>query len=132
MYKLFNIILFYYYFFSLDLCRHLKFTTPVDGYALEGHVIKNISLSVGVRGSCRGRCTIDCKCLSINMGPPIKEHVLCQLSDSDHMLHPEDLKPREGFTYRGTEVRNHYSVDRGLLLSIVEILLFIPFLYYFC
>ena len=91
-------------FLFLDLCRHLKFTTPVDGYVLEGHVIKNVSLSVGMRGSCKGRCTIESKCLSFNIGPPIKDNVLCQLSDSDHTLHPEDLKPREGFTYRGTEV----------------------------
>ena len=26
------------------LCRSLKFSTPLNGYALEGHVIKNISL----------------------------------------------------------------------------------------
>ena len=31
--------------------------------------------------------------------------MLCQLSDSDHVRHPEDLKPRDGFTYTGTEVR---------------------------
>ncbi|XP_078351671.1 uncharacterized protein LOC144636356 isoform X2 [Oculina patagonica] len=86
-----------------DLCRHLKFIDPVDGHALEGHVIKNISLSVGMRSSCRGRCTIESKCVSINIGPAINDQVMCQLSDSDHTRHPEDLKPREGFTYRGTE-----------------------------
>lgn len=78
----------------------------MNGYALEGHVIKNISLSVGMRGSCKGRCTISRNCVSINIGPPINDHVLCQLSDSDHGRHQGDLKPREGFTYIGTEVRN--------------------------
>lgn len=45
-------------------------------------------------------------CVSINIGPPINDQVMCQLSDSDNTRHPEDLKPQEGFMYRGTEVRN--------------------------
>ena len=91
--------------FFADLCRHLKFTTAVDGYALHGHVIKNISLNLGTRASCKGQCTIENNCVSINIGPPINNKVLCQLSDSDHIRHPDDLKPRDGFMYRGTEVR---------------------------
>lgn len=92
---------------TADLCRHLKFSTAVDGYALHGHVIKNISLSLGMRASCRGRCTIESECVSINIGPAIKNRVLCQLSDSDHIRHPGDLKPLEGFMYRGTEVNRN-------------------------
>ena len=88
------------------LCRQLKFATPVDGFALEGHVIRNISLSVGMRDTCKDRCTMEDACVSINIGPPIDDKVLCQLSDSDHMQHPGDLKSKEGFIYRGTEVRN--------------------------
>lgn len=104
------------FLFYLGFCRRLKFTTPVDGFALEGHVIKNISLSIGMRSSCRGRCTIESKCISINIGPPIKDQVICQLSDSDHTLHPEDLKPQEGFTYSGTEVRNSNSAGGSKML----------------
>ncbi|KAL9953934.1 hypothetical protein ACROYT_G041410 [Oculina patagonica] len=88
-----------------DSCRSLNFNSPVQGHALEGHVIKNISLSVGMRSSCRGRCTMESNCVSFNIGSPINDQVMCQLSDSDHTRHPEDLKPREGITYRGTEVR---------------------------
>ncbi len=88
-----------------DSCRSLNFNSPVQGHALEGHVIKNISLSVGMRSSCRGRCTLESNCVSFNIGSPINDQVMCQLSDSDHTRHPEDLKPRVGITYRGTEVR---------------------------
>ncbi len=63
-----------------------------------------------MRSSCRGRCTMESNCVSFNIGPPINDQVMCQLSDSDHTRHPEDLKPREGFTYRGTEVRNCNSM----------------------
>ncbi|XP_020623472.1 EGF-like repeat and discoidin I-like domain-containing protein 3 [Orbicella faveolata] len=86
-----------------DSCRSLKFASPVDGFALEGHVIKNISLHTGMRSSCIGRCSIESKCTSFNIGPQIDNHVMCQLSNSDHMRHPGDLKPKEGFTYRATE-----------------------------
>jgi len=85
------------------LCRRLKFVAPVDGFVLEGHVIKNVSLSVGMRETCKERCVMEHTCMSINIGPPINDKVLCQLSDSDHMGHPGDLKPKDGFTYRGTE-----------------------------
>ena len=86
------------------LCRSLKFTTPIDGYALQGHVIKNIPLLVAMRDTCRDRCTMEGSCVSFNIGPPINDKVLCQLSDSDHTLHPGDLKRKGGFTYKGTQV----------------------------
>ena len=87
------------------LCRSLKFVTPVDGHALEGHVITNISLRARMRDTCADQCLMEDSCVSINIGPPIDDKVLCQLSGSDNLRHPGDLKPREGFTYRGTEVR---------------------------
>ncbi|XP_078374812.1 uncharacterized protein LOC144658279 [Oculina patagonica] len=84
-----------------DLCRHLKYGTPVQGFALEGHVVKN--LSIGIYASCKHLCLFENHCVSFNLGPPIKDRMVCELSDSDSTKHPEDLKPREGFVYRGTE-----------------------------
>ena len=86
------------------VCRSLKFATPSVGYALEGHVIKNISLSVGMGHTCKERCAMERTCVSFNIGPPINNKVLCQLSDSDRSLHPGHLKGRKSFTYRDTEV----------------------------
>ncbi|PFX13694.1 Protein HEG-like 1 [Stylophora pistillata] len=44
------------------------------------------------------------RCKSINMGTSgEKDKVLCELSESDHLQHPNDLKPMAGFMYRGTE-----------------------------
>ena len=62
------------------------------------------------------------RCKSINMGPEDKDKVLCQISDSDHVQHPNDLKPTEGFTYRGMEVSTKNSV---LSLQILFTLLWI-------
>ena len=78
-------------------------------------MIKNISLNLEKRASCKQRCTIQSNCVSINIGPSVNDKFLCQLSDSDHIRHPDDLKPREGFLYRGTEVRNLVSVGELFL-----------------
>ena len=83
-----------------------------DGYALVNHILKNISLPVGMHtySNCKNRCMMEDRCKSINMGPEDKDKVLCQISDSDHVQHPSDLKPTDGFTYRGMEVRTRNSV----------------------
>ena len=48
-------------------------------------------------------------CVSFNIGLPTmaNDTVICQLSDSDHTLHPSDLKLQAGFTYRGAEVKTY-------------------------
>ena len=43
--------------------------------------------------------------MSYNIGPSHEDgSYVCELSDSDHKMHPEALAPRNGFTYRATEV----------------------------
>ena len=65
-----------------------------------------LNLSIGMYTSCEHRCVMERECVSVNIGPPINDKKVCELSNSDHMQHPEDLKPRHGWTYTGTEVRN--------------------------
>ena len=43
--------------------------------------------------------------MSINFGPKDDGANQCELSDSDHNLHPEDVIRRVGFIYGPTEVR---------------------------
>ena len=90
-------------------CRNLRFVKPTDGFALHGHVIENISLHMpfdDVRFECRSQCGMESTCVSINIGLTAKDGVsLCQLSNSDDIRHPEDLKPQEGFLYWATRVR---------------------------
>ncbi|XP_078352232.1 uncharacterized protein LOC144636904 [Oculina patagonica] len=87
------------------LCRRLKFSTKIDGYALQGHVIRNLSLFPvpSIRTACTSRCILDPVCVSVNIGPPTEDRFICEFSDSDHIRHPKDLKRREGFVYIGTE-----------------------------
>ena len=94
--------------FSPGLCRSLKFTSPIEGYYFNGHVIKN--LSIGMYASCKNLCTMESNCVSFNTGPPINGKMVCELSDSDHSQQPVDLKPKEGFTYRATQVRRYSKI----------------------
>lgn len=82
-----------------------KVYLTIHNKALVGHLIKNLTLTLGLRSSCRGQCTLEDNCVSYNIGPPIKDQVSCQLSDSDHVQHPDDLVTREGFMYQSSEVR---------------------------
>ena len=119
-----------FYFVFPDHCRRLSFGSPFHNKALVNHVIKNITLGLGMRSSCRGRCTLNDKCVSYNIGPPIKDQVLCQLSDSDHIQHPEDLVTREEFVYQNSEVR-YFDCIRfyvNLWLSLCYFLFIYPFM----
>ena len=105
---------FYQYIFMLHLfcylslfvggCRRVKFVSPVNGHYLKGHVFMN--LTIEIYASCEHRYVMESECVSVNIGPPVNDKVVCELSNSDHLRHPEDLKPRHGWTYTGTEVRH--------------------------
>ena len=56
------------------------------------------------KDACRVAYYLDNDCLSYNFGRHPSGLSLCQLSDSDHMQHPGDLKKSSGFVYRGTKV----------------------------
>ena len=69
-------------------------------------MIKNLSLFLvpSLHSACKNRCIMDPVCVSVNIGPPMKDKFVCELSDSDHIRHPKDVKRREGFMYIGPEV----------------------------
>ena len=46
--------------------------------------------------------------MSINFGLGANGKYLCELSSSDHELHPQDLKHRSGFIYGPTLVRYNF------------------------
>ncbi|XP_068762529.1 uncharacterized protein [Montipora capricornis] len=83
-------------------CRKLIFQPPMDGRYLDGHV--NKSYVIGSTSDCDLKCYLDADCVSTNIRNLADSgKYLCELSDSDHQLHPGDLKIREGSTYRATK-----------------------------
>ncbi|XP_068734374.1 uncharacterized protein [Montipora capricornis] len=82
-------------------CRTIHLLPVQTGQYFEGHVFMN--LTVG-KDECEHWCLMENKCVSVNIGSgKSPSNVICELSDSDHCQHPEDLKPRQGWTYRGAK-----------------------------
>lgn len=49
--------------------------------------------------------------MSYNLGPKLVDDThKCELSNSDHVLHPEDLVGRDGFVYQPFEVRADLNI----------------------
>ena len=91
------------YSISAQECRHLKYSQPIQDRALTNHVI--IKSNTTRQDICNVMCFMEPNCLSFNVGPLDDNHrYLCEVSDSDDVLHPEGLVPRLGFTYQGTQV----------------------------
>ena len=63
------------------------------------------SYEIESKDTCELKCYMDNDCMSTNVGTLGRGKYLCELSDSDHELHPEDLKISQGFTYTATKVR---------------------------
>ena len=82
--------------------RRITFLTPVRSFYLEGHAISNHSVELNL--DCQDQCALARESVSYNIGPTISNKLTCELSNSDHLHHPEDLKPRKDWIYRGTQV----------------------------
>ncbi|XP_067045032.1 uncharacterized protein [Acropora muricata] len=68
---------------------------------LYGHV--NKSYIIESKAHCEHKCYLDADCMSTNTKILHPGKFLCELSDSDHKLHPEHLKFGQNFTYTATE-----------------------------
>ena len=83
----------------------MKFLPPNTGHYLKNHVIKTLLTGTRFR-ECEHQCLMTDECVSVNIqiGPTIDDKVTCELSNSDHIQHPDDLIARPGWTYLATEV----------------------------
>ena len=83
----------------------MQFQPPTSQSRLVGHVTK--TLLVQSETACEAYCFDDDDCMSINLGPQRKggQHK-CELSLSDHNIHPKDLMQQQGFIYKSVWVSN--------------------------
>ena len=91
------------FIFFVGSCRTIKFLPPQHGFYLEGHIILNLTIENKFR-LCEHHCLMESDCVSVNIGPPIDNKIICELSNSDHFQHPEDVIRRPDWTYGATEV----------------------------
>ena len=82
-----------------------QFLPTIPGKALEGHVLKNITVEREL--SCEIHCYREHNCQSYNVIPLLPaEGWLCQLNNADGQQHPGSLKSKTGYKYRATKVMN--------------------------
>lgn len=93
---------------AVDDGRVMKFEQPLLNRTLVNHVIKGIWVKSEL--SCKSFCFADDDCMSINLGPLRDKQHFCELSRSDHVLHPGDLKIRTGFKYNPVWVRMYLFI----------------------
>ena len=81
----------------------MEFNKKVDGRKLIGHVFQKSH--VQSQDICEINCFVEPDCFSFNVGPLQDEKHSCQLSDSDHVVHPADLIYEDGMSYKSVVVR---------------------------
>ena len=59
---------------------------------------------------CEANCFKNDNCMSMNFGPLEDGKHVCELSGSDHDIHPEDLKHQMEFIYRPVLVSDQPSL----------------------
>ncbi|XP_048581467.1 adhesion G protein-coupled receptor L3 isoform X2 [Nematostella vectensis] len=94
-----------YSFSETEGCKSVIWLPEVNGSSLLNHVILNITNKQSP-DACQVECFMNDNCRSYNYDRKLQ---LCQLSNSDHMEHPDDLLPREGLAYQGFEERRLFG-----------------------
>ena len=89
--------------YATEYNRILMFKEPVDGKILPGHVIK--TEKVANEGSCRVKCFMEPKCVSINVGPDEHGGRMCELKNfTDESSSQSGLEEKEGHIHYAVEV----------------------------
>ena len=90
---------------SSDQCRHLAFGAEhaFEGKRLKNHVIK--TLDVMMSDFCDALCYMEHNCASFNlMKRSENDGHKCELNNSTHEAHENDLEENPSYVYRGTKV----------------------------
>ena len=97
-------IIIIFLFLKLDVCRILEFKSAMKGYNLQGHIFK--SVEVKSETDCDVNCYLESDCISFNVvTSPTDGTITCELSNSDHETHPEDLRRQFGAVYQPIKVK---------------------------
>lgn len=79
---------------------------------LSGHVTNRFFASD--ENMCQLYCLGNRFCVSFNFGPPLQGTQRdCEISNSDHVRHPQDMVSRDGYDYYSLEVMQNEMIMRG-------------------
>ncbi|XP_031550252.1 fibropellin-3-like [Actinia tenebrosa] len=83
-------------------CKEMDFKVTMKDNTLANHVFKTVRATNDAH--CESQCFLDDRCISYSFGTSASgEKYMCELSDSDHFMHPEDLVRRPGVIYRSAQ-----------------------------
>ncbi|XP_031559901.1 uncharacterized protein LOC116296085 [Actinia tenebrosa] len=89
-------------FVNPEGCKNMVFKVLVKGKTLENHVFEMVEVTDDAH--CESLCFLDDRCISYNYYRSAgEEKYMCELSDSDHFMHPGDLVDRPGVIYRSAQ-----------------------------
>jgi len=77
----------------------MVFKVTFEGKALVNHTLKTETATND--GHCESKCFMDDRCISYSFDERLR---ICNLSDSDHIMHPEHLVDTPNAIYRSAEV----------------------------
>ena len=103
------VVQFFYYYYNFlflkpDVCRILEFKPAMKGYNLHGHIFKSVEIQNET--DCDVKCYLESDCISFNVvTSPTDGKITCELSNSDHETHPEDLRRQFGAVYQPIKVK---------------------------
>ena len=100
----------------LENCRQVEINHSIKGHSLVGHVFK--SMEIHDSSACEVNCFMEGDCVSFNIKPLQDGKFLCNLSNSDHVIHPGDLKDEQGTVYTSFKVRNQIRLTLVIFESI--------------
>ena len=122
------VVQFFYYYYNFlflkpDVCRVLEFKSAMKGYNLQGHIFK--SVEVKSETDCDVNCYLESDCISFNVvTSPTDGTITCELSNSDHETHPEDLRRQFGAVYQPIKVKGItvelFSIDKITTFTMQE------------
>lgn len=99
-----NIFYIFILVLAADGCKEMDFKVTMKDKTLASHVFKTVRATND--GHCESQCFSDDRCISYSFGTSASgESHMCELSDSDHFMHPEHLVDRLGVIYRSAQVK---------------------------
>ena len=88
----------------------MHFKLPVPNRILVNHVIQSAQVKSEIE--CETNCFAHDDCMSVNLAPLQDGNYLCELSNSDHDIHPEDFKQMNRALFKPVKVSLVWSLPK--------------------
>jgi hypothetical protein len=85
-------------------CKKLEFQDCIEDKVLVNRTVETSRVPSPGQKECQHKCFVNNACVSYNLGPIRGMTRTCELSDTDHVGHPNHVVPKERSQYCAIEV----------------------------